>query len=249
MTQPLYEDVAADLRSKIQSGQLAPGVRLPSEATLGATHGVSRPVVRNALDLLEREGLLYSAKGRGWFVREIARLVWHASRPERNADADPLSDAWSRDVREQGHEPDEEREVAKVPAPHLVALRLGIEPGETVYVRRRLRTVDGEPFSTADTFYPRKIVEGTAIAEPGDVLPGVYTVLDAMGLGWTDDPTDELISRRATTVEADRFGIQAGDPVFEIIRTRSTAEGRPVAATIIVAPGDRFRIIYGRGGK
>lgn len=248
MTQPLYEDVAADLRSMIQSGQLAPGARLPSEATLGADYKVSRPTIRNALDALEREGLLYSAKGRGWFVKEIARLIWHASRPERNQEVDAFSDAWSRDVREQGHEPDEQREVAKVAAPHLIAVRLGIEPGTTVYVRRRLRLVDGEPFSTADTYYPREIVEGTPIAEPGDVLPSAYAVLDAMGLGWTDEPIDELLSRRANTVEADRFGIQPGDPVFSIIRTRFTSDGQPVAATVVVAPGDRIRIIYG-GGK
>ncbi len=246
MTSPLYEDLADDLRSKVLSGLFAPGERLPSEANLGATHGVSRPTVRQALDLLEREGYVYSAKGRGWFVKEIARLVWHASRPERNQDTDIApNDAWSRDVRQQGHEPDEEREVAKVAASHLIATRLGIEPGSSVYVRRRLRFVDGEPSNTADTYYPREIVEGTPIAEPGDVLPSAYAVLDELGLGWTDEPSDELICRRATVVEADRFGIQVGDPVFDILRTRVAADGRPVAVTSIVAPGDRFRVIYG----
>lgn len=250
MTSPLYEDLADDLRARVLSGRLAPGERLPSEATLGAQHGVSRTVVRQALDVLDREGYVYSAKGRGWFVREVARLVWHASRPERNKDTDIApNDAWSRDVRKQGHEPSELREVAKAEADLRIANRLGIDLGSTVYVRRRLRFVDNQVHHRADTYYPRQIVEGTPIAEPHDVLPSAYAVLDELGLGWTDDPRDEVIARRATTAEADQFDMSAGDPILEIIRTRRTEDGRPVAVTVIVAPGDRYRVIYEGKGR
>ncbi len=240
---PLYEGLAADLREMIISGQLMPGQRLPSEADLGATHRVSRHTVRQALGLLAREGLLISGQGRGWQVRERNPIQWHISRPERNTRTDiSPADAWSDDVREQGFTPTERIEVSILePEPRLAA-RLQLADREAVVVRRRMRFVDGELFAVAESFFPRALVGDTPIALPGDVLPGTYAVLEEIGHPWVSH-TDEIVARNATAVEADRFGIQSGDPVAEVIRTRFGEGGRPIAATITVAPGDRVVII------
>jgi DNA-binding GntR family transcriptional regulator len=65
----LTDQLARILREGIADGTLPAGEKLPSEAELGAFHDVSRIVVRRALTRLEEEGLVFGAKGRGWFVR------------------------------------------------------------------------------------------------------------------------------------------------------------------------------------
>jgi GntR family transcriptional repressor for pyruvate dehydrogenase complex len=61
----LFEQVAEQLQSLIVEGQLQPGDRLPSESELGAAHGVSRSVVREALRALESKGLIQVRSGAG----------------------------------------------------------------------------------------------------------------------------------------------------------------------------------------
>jgi GntR family transcriptional regulator, transcriptional repressor for pyruvate dehydrogenase complex len=56
--------VAASLRRRILSGELAPGDSLPTEAELINQLGVSRETVRMALRLLDAEGLTATSQGR-----------------------------------------------------------------------------------------------------------------------------------------------------------------------------------------
>lgn len=56
--------VAAALRRRILSGELAPGDSLPTEGELIKTLGVSRETVRLALRLLDAEGLTTTSQGR-----------------------------------------------------------------------------------------------------------------------------------------------------------------------------------------
>lgn len=65
----LYQRVARELREQIQRGDLVPGSAVPGESQLSRGHGVSRSTVRQALVLLEQEGLIVSEHGRGRFVR------------------------------------------------------------------------------------------------------------------------------------------------------------------------------------
>ncbi|MEV1001803.1 GntR family transcriptional regulator [Nonomuraea sp. NPDC050202] len=65
----LYQAIARELRGEIERGELQPGTTLPSEAQLRRQHGVSRSTVRQALAVLEQEGLIVSEHGRGRFVR------------------------------------------------------------------------------------------------------------------------------------------------------------------------------------
>lgn len=61
-------DVLNRLTALVTTGELNPGDRLPSERKLGETFGVSRPVVREALRVLETQGLISIQPGRGAFV-------------------------------------------------------------------------------------------------------------------------------------------------------------------------------------
>lgn len=73
MAVPTYLLIAADLRSKIAAGTMPPGTQLPPEKNLREEYGnlsgtVSMNTVRDAIDMLVREGLLERRRGQGTFI-------------------------------------------------------------------------------------------------------------------------------------------------------------------------------------
>jgi len=68
----LADRLAERLSAQIDGGALVPGDRLPTEAQLAATHGVSRSVVREAVHRIKSRGLLVSRQGSGVFVTKPA---------------------------------------------------------------------------------------------------------------------------------------------------------------------------------
>jgi GntR family transcriptional regulator len=65
---PLYFQLAEILKERIEGGRWNAGDRFPSERDISEEFGVSRTVIRPALDLLESDGQLVRIKGRGTFV-------------------------------------------------------------------------------------------------------------------------------------------------------------------------------------
>jgi GntR family transcriptional regulator len=66
--EPLYSQLAAILRRRIESGDLARLDPLPSETTLTQEYGVSRDTVRRAVAVLRDEGLVFTVAQRGTYV-------------------------------------------------------------------------------------------------------------------------------------------------------------------------------------
>ena len=66
---PLYLQLAAAMRERIHRGSLPPGSKIPSLDNLQTEFGVARVTVRQAMDRLEREGLISRHKGKGTFVK------------------------------------------------------------------------------------------------------------------------------------------------------------------------------------
>lgn len=71
---PYYLQLAAILRAAIDRGEVPPGASLPSESELSKSHGISRTAIRNALDLLDREGRIRRVKGKRTVVSR--RIPW-----------------------------------------------------------------------------------------------------------------------------------------------------------------------------
>ncbi len=65
----LFQEVLDRLIERIRSGEFQPGAQLPSERELMASYGVGRPAVREALQALERSGIVSISHG------ERARVV------------------------------------------------------------------------------------------------------------------------------------------------------------------------------
>ena len=66
----LTEQIATRIEELILGDRLHPGDKLPSERDLASSFGVSRPVIREAIKLLEERGLLEARNGRGAFVTD-----------------------------------------------------------------------------------------------------------------------------------------------------------------------------------
>ena len=61
----VYKQIADHLRDAIGRSRLAEGEQLPSEAQLMEHYGVARMTIRNALRVLQDEGLTTAEHGRG----------------------------------------------------------------------------------------------------------------------------------------------------------------------------------------
>ena len=68
-TERLSSQISKLILSEIQSGQLAIGDRLPSEAELAQKYGVSRTILREAIASLKNEDILEAKQGRGIIVK------------------------------------------------------------------------------------------------------------------------------------------------------------------------------------
>ena len=62
---PRYQEIAEDLRVRIQRGDLARGARLDTQRQLATTFGVTLMTLRQALEVLEREKLIERRHGLG----------------------------------------------------------------------------------------------------------------------------------------------------------------------------------------
>lgn len=67
-----HRQIAGWLRKGIESGELPPGRRLPTEATIMQMTGVAATTVRRAIKLLREEGLIFTVPGRGSYVGDRA---------------------------------------------------------------------------------------------------------------------------------------------------------------------------------
>ena len=67
---PPYLQIAALIRARIESGELAPGKPVPSVAQIVGEYGVARTTAQKALWVLRDEGLVRMVKGWGTFVAE-----------------------------------------------------------------------------------------------------------------------------------------------------------------------------------
>ena len=243
---PLYQVVADAIRAKISSGELPPGARVPTEHDLIHEYRVSRNTVRLALNHLEAEGLITAGRGRaGRVVRRRDLITVHVAPGPTGLHPGEV-DAFVAEMRSQGFEPSQRIEVAIVPAPELVSQRLGLPPHTTVVVRRRLRFVDGEPCSIADSFFPYELVKDTPLMQPADIQPGVVAWLAEHGKP-QNRYVDEVSTKMPEPEDAQRLKLGHGVPV--LIQNRiHYVDDEPTWVTRIVLRGDRHRVVYSLPG-
>jgi GntR family transcriptional regulator len=137
---PIYHQLYELLRDKILNGEWKSGDLIPAESELISHYGVSRITVRQAVDKMVNEHLVYRERGRGTFV----------SYPKYKTDVMRMI-GFEEDMQQRGMTPSTRVLVAKiVPVSRLTAERLKINLGDDLAFIRRLRIADGEPISLDD---------------------------------------------------------------------------------------------------
>jgi GntR family transcriptional regulator len=241
---PLQVQVADDIRLKIESDEWPAGHKLPSFDELAAVHGCSLAVIRKAVDLLKQQGLIVTMQGSGTFVRarptaqrngieRYSRSLWQAGQTTLAAAAKTSDSKASQGIRA----------LEEVPAPSVIADRLGIPAGTTVWVRRRTTAVDGRPNQLADSYYELEVVRGTAIMEVDTGPGGGFARLEENGYRLAE-VEEELSTRMPTGPESVALQLPPGTPVLELIRTVYDDTGRPVEVMISVIAGDMAAFRY-----
>jgi hypothetical protein len=126
------------------------------------------------------------------------------------------------------------------PAPEHIAVRLGVQAGEEVIVRRRRYRVDGRLVLLATAYLPADLAAGTAMAEEDTGPGGIWKRLADAGHPPATAP-ETLSGRGATDYEAEQLQVEPGSPVMEMLRVTSTADGRVVDVSEMVAVPRYFR--------
>lgn len=144
--------VAEELRRAILSGVVPIGGKLPSEAALTASHGVSRTVVREAIAQLRADGLVEPRQGAGVFVTAIA-----AGPPKPFQSVDPMRLSSAIELLEL-------RSAVEIEAAGLAALRRSPAQDEAIFehcavIERLIR--DGAPTVEADFALHLTIADAT----------------------------------------------------------------------------------------
>jgi len=215
--QPKYQRIAAELRAAIEVGEYGPGDRLPGENDLMAVHGVARMTARQALGVLQAEGIVEARKGAGVFVRHF--------RPIRRRGIERLAHAqwgegrciWAAETEGRELVVDSVEVTEEVAAP-VIAGVLDLADEARVCVRRRRYTLDGEPILLATSFLAAELVSGTPIAQRDTGPGGIYARLEELGR----KPVhfrEEVRSRMPSGDEAERLALPAGVPVMLVART------------------------------
>ena len=65
---PIYEQIERQIKEMIVSGKLKEGEMLPSIRVLAADSKISVITVKRAYEDLEKEGMIYSVQGKGFYV-------------------------------------------------------------------------------------------------------------------------------------------------------------------------------------
>lgn len=143
---PLYVQLRSALEVHIQRGGWRPGDRIPGEPELCRLFGVSRTVVRQALNEMTYEGLLNRQRGRGTFV----------SSPKLSSRGLVQSlDGFYKGMADRGlRVVNQVLEQAMVPAEPRVASYLQLEAMAAVTKIVRLRFIEDEPIALVTAYLP-----------------------------------------------------------------------------------------------
>jgi GntR family transcriptional regulator len=207
-----------------------PGDAIPSERTLCARLGVSRPTLRAAVDELVSTGLLVREHGRGMFVAP-AKITQELVSEDRTLSLPQSGGVWSSRLLE----------LTTTPAGARVGRKLNISPAAEITHVARLRIVDGAPMAIEYLHLPAALVSGITAAEleAGDLYEHLR-VRHQVHVRQAEQSIEPTVTSRT---EAELLEVPELSPALLFERLTTDARGRQVEYAHSVYRGDRFRIV------
>lgn len=223
---PRYQEIRDDLLVRMRDGTYPPGSLLPAEPELAEAYGVSRPTLRQAIQLLADAGYVEKRRRRGTVVRR---------RKVEQRFMDALM-SYGDDVEAQGAIPATRVLQARAQgASSEVAQALGIEEGDPVASLMRLRFLDGEPAVLLRTWVPASAFPGL-LAHDFE-REGLYDVFAESGLP-VETVRRVLEAALPDPVEADLLAIDEGQPCFLFKSVGRAKAGQAIEYSVALYRGD-----------
>lgn len=240
----LAEQAAADLRVAIRDNAFGSDGQLPSEPMLSRQLGVSRPTVRQAISLLEQEGLVVRRQGLGTFV--LSTVVELRNNLNVNSGITDM-------IRAAGQRPGTSRvEIHDAVADERTARHLGLEPGGALTVVERTRTADGHPVALT-----RDFIRTDLLTEHGldperlpalvDAEDSLYRAMAARGVSVAYGIAKVLPARADANLSRE-LGVNPDTDLLLLEQTDYTGDGSPVLfSEEYLLPGTLSIYVFRRG--
>ncbi|MEX1214684.1 GntR family transcriptional regulator [Saccharospirillum sp.] len=224
-----YIQLASLFRQRIESGEWDLGTKIPTVKELASQCGVATMTIRQALDILEGEGLIERFRAKGTFVIERpSRELWCEVKTDWSGLLIARDNATIEILSEERNVllPRYESAIGK-PAPGYRHLR-----------RRHSR--DGTAFLLADVYVDERLC--SAIPEEA------YTTVTAMRLvsdipGQTVKNANQIVTIGSAGLEtATELNVSIGDPVANVQRMAVNQDGDVILLANGIYRGDMMRI-------
>jgi GntR family transcriptional regulator len=230
---PRYYQLANILRERISRGDLAALHPIPSERQLERDFSVSRTTIRQAIDLLVRQGFLYREHGKGTFVS-----------PQKLQKGISELTSFTEDMKRRGIVPGQKiLEIGYVRPPEAVCHHLDLPVDfEKVLRIERLRLGDGVPMGVQMSYYV--LPEGQTIRRDElEEYGSIYRILQEKFHLIPSEADETLEVALATPREAFLLHIEPGSPLLVSERTTYSQYRRVIEFVKILYRGDRYRYL------
>lgn len=225
---PIYYQLESHIKGLIEQGILSPGDTIPSEREYAQTYQISRMTVRQAINSLVNEGLLYRKKGSGTFVSE--RKI-----------EQPLQGltSFTEDMKKRGMVPSSMLlHFEVIPATSFIANQLCIGEDDPVYEIKRIRLADDVPMALETNYLSESMVKGLT---ENIVQASIYSYIEE-NLGLQISRANQLIeATRASKEEAKLLHIPKDHPMLFIQRNTFLSDGTPLELVFSRYRGDRYK--------
>jgi GntR family transcriptional regulator len=226
---PVYVRIRETLRGEITNGMLKRGERLPPEHELATKFSVSRMTIRESLEDLVDEGLLYRRHGVGTFV----------AFPHLQRDHTRLTSFFDK-AKEEGVEVRAELLSLEVmQARAVVARALDLPPGSRVIRIKTLRYANNVPITIHEAYVPHKLFAN--IVNENLEHQHLWSLIEKCGYN-VKRAVQRLEARDADKELAGLMKIKEGSPILFKERTVYAADGTPVEFTYCYNRGDAYSL-------
>ena len=227
---PLASQVRDGIAAAIRAGELRPGEQMPGEHELAERFAVGRSTLREALRLLERDGLVDVFHGRGRFVSPLAGL--RADRPVTEFESvTEMLEGLGYTVTNRV------LRVAEAEATDVQAAGLALAPGDPIVLLERLRLAGGEPLIYSVNAIDRRLVQG-ALSEH-DWTGSVIALLAGLGARVVSS-TAAISAARLPRSAAKRMSARAGEPWLCVTESCVCDDGRVALHAVDYHRGEHF---------